>query len=327
MDRRRACLLPLGLALAAPAVLRAGRASAAGEKLKVGVFAVGAALPYVVALKRGYFTELGLDCETVSLATPALIVQTLVTGDIDAAANLVTLEAANINVRRPDTVKFFSLVGQNKQHVFEQFLVRPDSPAKTLADLKGARIFSAPGPANVGAAKAVLAKVGLQDGRDYQMQEAQLGVQLGAMKAGTFDAGYALEPVATTMIKQGVARRLEAGVISTYLLDDPSALAYAAGGVVSGALLKARPSVATRFAQGFYRAMADVKDDPTVRQYLVSDMNTPADIVNDVSLSNFSRTKDLTPKQIDDFQKFIDLGTSIKVVAGAYDVKSMIAPL
>ena len=130
------------------------------------------------------------------------------------------------------------------------------------------------------------------------------------------------------MIKQGVARRLEAGVISTYLLDDPSGPGLRRGaGVVSGALLKTRPSVATRFAQGFYRAMVDVKDDPSVRQYLVSDMNTPADIVNDVSLSNFSRTKDLTPKQVDDFQKFIDLGTSIKVVAGAYYVTSMIAPL
>ena len=74
MDRRRACMLPLGLALAAPAALRSNRALAAGEKLKVGVFAVGAALPYFVALKRGYFAELGLDCETVSLGTPALIV-------------------------------------------------------------------------------------------------------------------------------------------------------------------------------------------------------------------------------------------------------------
>lgn len=47
--------------------------------------------------------------------------------------------------------------------------------------------------------------------------ETQMGVHLGALQAGTFDAGYTLEPLASMMIKNGVARRLEAGVIATYL--------------------------------------------------------------------------------------------------------------
>ena len=41
------------------------------------------------------------------------------------------------------------------------------------------------------------------------------------MTAGTFDAGYTLEPNASTMRKLGVATTLEAGVIAQYVLGDP----------------------------------------------------------------------------------------------------------
>jgi NitT/TauT family transport system substrate-binding protein len=49
------------------------------------------------------------------------------------------------------------------------------------------------------------------------------------MTAGTFDGEYTLEPNASMMIKAGVARSLEAGVISKYILGNESANAYALG--------------------------------------------------------------------------------------------------
>lgn len=297
------------------------------EPIKVGVFPVGAALPYFVALERGYFADEGLAPETVLLNTPALIVQSLVSGEIDAAANLVSLEGANINARRPGTAHYISLVGQNSEHVFEQFVVRADHPAQSLADLKGARLFTSPGPANIATAKAILAEVGLADGADYQMQEQQLGVQIGALQSGNFDGGYTLEPVATAMIKAGIARRIEAGVISTYLLKKPEADTYAAGAVVSGPLLGENRDKAERFARAWFRGVADVQTDPMVRDYLVSDMNVPEAVKDDVPLAHFVAVRDLTEDQIADFQAFIDIGVSFGVVPSAVDVKTMVAAL
>ncbi len=297
------------------------------ESIRVGVFPVGAALPYFVALKRGYFAAEGLEPQTVLLNTPALIVQSLVTGEIDAAANLVSLEGANINARRPGTASYISLVGQNRDHIFEQFVVRTDHPAQSLADLKGARLFTSPGPANIATAKAILAEVGLADGADYQMQEQQLGVQIGALQSGNFDGGYTLEPIATAMIKAGIARRIEAGVISTYLLKKPKADTYAAGSVISGKLLAENRDKAERFARGWFRGVADVQTDPTVRDYLVSDLNVPEAVKNEVPLAHFVAVRNLTADQMADFQMFIDLGVSFGIVPSAVDVKTMVAPL
>src|SRR4051812_406043 len=71
---------------------------------------------------------------------------------------------------------------------------------------------------------------------------------INAMTAGTFDGGYTLEPNASMMIKAGVARSLEAGVISKYILGDEAADAYAAGCAMTSDFIQKRPDVAKRFA-------------------------------------------------------------------------------
>ncbi|MBA2960559.1 MULTISPECIES: ABC transporter substrate-binding protein [Ramlibacter] len=299
-------------------------AALAQDKIKVGVFPSSSALPFYVALERGYFKEAGIEPEAVVFNAHPLTVQALVTGDVQAAANLVTLEGANINQRRPGTLSYISLNGQNAQYITEQFIVKNGSTAKTLADLKGAKILSAPGPANLGAAKAVLKAAGLEEGKDYSIQEQQMGVHVGALQAGTFDAGYTLEPVASVAIRNGAARRLEAGVISTYLLGRKEALAFAAGGALSGEFLAKQPAVAARYAAAWAKAVKDVDTDPKVRDLLPKYMNTSAEIAPTVPLAKIVMVKDLKAQDLTDFQKFVDIGVAQGVVKGAVDTKSMV---
>jgi len=294
------------------------------DKVKVGVFPSSSALPYFVALDRGYFKEVDIETEAVTFNAHPLTVQAIVTGDIDVASNLVTLEGANINQRRASTLTFISLNGQNAQYITEQFVVRIGSTAQSLKDLKGAKIMSAPGPANLGAAKAVLKSAGLEEGKDYTIQEQQMGVHIGAMQANTFDAAYTLEPLASMMIKQGAARRLEAGVISTHLLGRKEALAFAAGGALSNKFMTERPQVAARFASAWAKAVNDVARDAKVRELLPKYMNTSADIAPTVPLAKLVLVKDLTAQDMSDFQKFVDIGIQQGVIKGAIDVKTLI---
>ena len=266
MDRR-SLLAAFNATLLGATLPFVGTARAA-DTIKVGVFQSSSALPFYIAASRGYFKEVDINVEAIPFATHPLIVQSMVTGAIEAASNLVTLEGANINARRPGTLSFITLGGQNAQYATEAFVVRANSPAKTLKDLKGMKLLSAPGPANIGAAKAVLKKVGLEDVKDYTIQEQQIGVQLGALQAGTFDGGYVLEPLASLMVAQGIVKRIESGVIATYLLGDPKAEAYAAGCALSDTFIKDKPDVAKRFAQAFAKGIKDAKSDPSAREYL-----------------------------------------------------------
>jgi NitT/TauT family transport system substrate-binding protein len=294
------------------------------DKVRVATFPAISAMPYYVALERGYFKEAGIETETVPMTSHPFIVQAMVKGDIDAASNLVTLEGANINQRRPGTLAYFTINGQNAVNIVEQFVVRADHPAKSLKDLKGTKLLSAPGPANIGAARAVLKSIGLEEGKDFTIQEQQMGVHLGALQAGTFDGGYTLEPLASVMIKNGVARRLEAGVIATYLLGRKDAQAFAAGNALSGEFTKTKPAVAERYARAIAKGVADSINDPKARELLAKYMNVAPEVAPTVPLARFTLVKDLSAQDLADFQKFVDIGVEQKVVAGPIEVKTFL---
>ncbi len=280
------------IALAAPA--------AAQDKVKVGVFPVSSSLPYFVAVERGFFKEQKIEPEMVRLIGGPPNVAAMITNQIDAAAVLVTIEGMNANIKKPGVAMYISVNSQNKTYQMEQFVVRKGFPATSLKDLKGAKIMSAPGPANVTMAKAALAAVGLKDG-DYTIDQLDMGQHVNVMQAGTFDAGYTLEPNASTMRKMGIATTIEAGVIAHYVLGDPDANAFVGGCALTSDFIKSRPDVAKRFTE-------------------LKNTFTPDDVVDTVPMIRYFMAKDLTAKDKADYQKFIDFSVQTGTLTEKVDV-------
>lgn len=293
--------------------------AAAADKVKVGVFPVTSALPYFVALERGYFKDADIDAEMVRLIGGPALVAAMITNDIDVAANLVTIEGMNANLKKPGLVNYISVNSQNKQYKMETFVVRKGFNANSIADLKGAKIMSAPGPANIMMAKAVLAANGLKEG-DYQLDQLAMPQHVTAMQAGTYDAGYTLEPAVTLMENQGSAKALESGVIATYVLGKDDADAWVAGTALTGEFLKDRPDVARRFAQAWDRALADIAKDDTVRAHLVKNTFTPEAIAPTVPLVKFVMADKLSDGDKAEFQQFIDFVTDNGILSEKVDV-------
>src|SRR3990172_3194 len=313
MKALRAAFAALALGLASGALL-------AQDKVKVGVFPVSSSLPFFVALERGFFKQQGIDAEMIRLIGGPPNVSALITNQIDASAVLVTIEGMNANLKKPGVAMYISINGQNAQYQMEQFVVRRGLNVRTLADLKGKKLMSAPGPANVSMAKAVLAIAGLKEG-DYTIDQLDMGQHVNAMTAGTFDAGYTLEPNAAIMRKLGVATTLEAGLIAKYILGDPKANAWAAGGVVSSDFIKNRPDVAKRFAAAWAQAITFINSNPKeARKHLLKNTFTPEDVVDTVPLVKFTNVGDLTNTDRQEFQAFIDYSTRLGTLPEQVDV-------
>ncbi len=277
----------------------------AADKVKVGVFPVTSALPYFVALERGYFKDVDIEPEMVRLIGGPALVSAMITNDIDVAANLVTIEGMNANLKKPGLVNYISINSQNKQYKMETFVVRKGFNAAKISDLKGAKIMSAPGPANIVMAKAILAANGLKEG-DYQLDQLAMPQHVSAMQAGTYDAGYTLEPAVTLMENQGSAKALETGVIATYILGKDDADAWVAGTALTGKFIEDRPDVAKRFSEAWSHALADIKSDESVRKHLIKNTFTPDDIAPTVPLVKFVMVQDLSDDDKAEFQQFID---------------------
>lgn len=293
----------------------------AADKVTVGLFPVGSTLPLFVARDRGFFQEQNIEVETVRLIGGPPNVAAMITNQIDAAAVLVTIEGMNANLKKPGVAMYISLNSQNRTYQMEQFVVREASKAGSLKDLKGAKIASAPGPANVTMAKAALAAAGLKDG-DYTLDQLDPGDQIGALKAGTYEAAYTLEPQASTMRKMGVARTLQAGVIAQTVFGDPNANAFVGGCALTGDFIKNRPDVAKRFAAAWGKAANFINTTPQeARKSLAKNTFTPDDVVDTVPMIRYFMAKDLTDKDKADFQKFIDFSVQLGTLPEKVDVK------
>jgi NitT/TauT family transport system substrate-binding protein len=294
--------------------------ASAQDKVKVGVFPVSSSLPYFVALELGFFKEQNIEPEMVRLIGGPPNVAAMITNQIDAAAVLVTIEGMNANIKKPGVAMYISINSQNKTYQMEQFVIRKGLEAKTLADLKGKKIMSAPGPANVTMAKAALAAAGLKEG-EYTLDQLDMGQHVNAMTAGTFDAGYTLEPNASTMRKMGVATTLETGVIAHYVLGDPNANAFVGGAALTSDFIKNRPDVAKRFTAAWEKAVKLINENPTeARKHLVKNTFTPDDVVDTVPMIRYFMAKDLTAKDKADYQKFIDFSVKTGTLEQPVDV-------
>src|SRR6202046_4676798 len=286
------------------------------DKVKVGLFPVSSSLPYFIARDLGYFRELNIDPETITLMGGPPNVAALITGQIEVSVVLVTLEGLNANLKKPGAAMYVAMNGQNATHRMEQFVVRSGlaDQVTSLKDFKGRKLMSAPGPANLNTAKGILAKVGLHDG-DYTIDQLDMGQHINAMKAGTFDGGYTLEPNASVMNQLGFAKTVEAGVIAKYVLNDPEADPFAAGCAFSSDFISKRPEIAKRFAQAWAKALALIKNDPQeARKHLVKNTLTPENVVDSIPMLGYVMVKDMSGKQIDDLQTFADFGHDIGVV-------------
>jgi NitT/TauT family transport system substrate-binding protein len=296
------------------------------DKVKVGVFPISSSLPYFIAIDLGYFKELNIEPETIKLMGGPPNVAALITNQIEVSAVLVTLEGLNANVKKPGVAMYVAMHSQNTKYKMEQFVVREGlvDKVKTIKDFKGLKLMTAPGPANLNTAKGILAKNGLKEG-DYTIDQLDMGQHVNALKAGTFDGGYTLEPSSTIMQNIGAGKVVEAGVIATYVLGNPMADAFAAGCAFSTDFIEKRPDVAKRFAAAWAKAIVYINAHPAEAQkHLAKNTLTPENVVDIVPPLGYIMTKDMTPKQVEYLQTFADFGTEIGVVPEKVDVKKFL---
>jgi NitT/TauT family transport system substrate-binding protein len=301
----------------------------AADQVKVGVFPVSSALPFFVAVERGYFAEQGIEPVPTRMASSTLIIQSFLSGDLETASALVTTEAFNVNLMTKNTILYLSINGQNEQNRQETFVVRKGLDASSIKDLKGkaTKIMSASGPANVAFAKAVLKANGLEEGKDYAMTDLALNLHVSAMTAGTFDAGFTLEPAGTMLKANGGAAELEGGVIATYILGRKDAMVFAAGGAITTKFANERPDVARRYAVAWRKAVETIDRDPSTREALKVNTSVPPELVMKVGLPKFVMADQVTTQNMADFQKYMDFATAQGVVKGQVDVTKYLVTL
>lgn len=224
----------------------------------IGYLPIYVDLPLFVAVDRGYFDRHNVRYDLVRFASSPEIGNSLVQGDIQIGASIAYTVVLATESRDPGKLRVFIVDSENKENYLSSIVVLEKSGIKTLADLRGKKVASFPGPTAVTFCKMVLEKYGFKPGEDVFVTELDVASHLSALESGLVDALFTYEPTATQAVVEKHAVKLLPGAVETEIMSPWQAGVW----VVSTKFAAEHPSEARDTMAALYEAIDFIRQNP-----------------------------------------------------------------
>lgn len=148
-------------------------------------------------------------------------------------------------------------------HNHSSWIVRGDSPYKSIHDLKGKKVATLPiNTDTVRQAELTAALHGLDLKKDFQLSYGPALVSLALFERGDVDAVIAIEPNSTRLVAKGAREIAKVRDLWTQATGDPSF--FLVGWAASDAWLKANDAAAKTIARAYYDINREIVRNPKV---------------------------------------------------------------
>lgn len=216
----------------------------------------------------------GLDAEVIGFPYWPPMQEALVSGSVDV---VIASEANFVNIAAKFPCKLIATVGSAGRIAV---MVREDSPAKSIADLKGKTVTTVFGTsAHYPAVKWVL-DAGLTPGKDIKVLHMAAAEGRAALAKGDIDAFTIWDPYVEDMVQKKSARVL---VYKTSFLTTT---------IASEDFLKREPDAAVRFLTALHEAVLFMaKNKELVNGWLSKTNNVAPALIDKGSRYNYNYSK------------------------------------
>lgn len=208
---------------------------------------------YYVALEERLFEKACVEIVSSKLEAPNQIIDALVGARADfgppgAAAGIAMLAESKF----PGTFKVFGLQGGGIKVglINDGLIVKPDSPIKDFADLKGKKLGHIPGIQWRTISRHMVRSAGLDPEKDVTLVDLAVGMQVPAVVGGSVDATLSLEPVGSIAVASGQAKRAMTNPVAMVIADP----FYSGVSLLTTKFLKERPQVAKKIVEALDEA-------------------------------------------------------------------------
>lgn len=121
------------------------------KSVRIGYLPITSDASFFVAVEKEFFKAQGLQVEPIKFESSNQALEALIADRIDATA-IVALEAAlALEANTPDQFRIIEMTAATADTKVHSFVVKTNSPIKTLADLKGKKVGTFPGSQIFGA--------------------------------------------------------------------------------------------------------------------------------------------------------------------------------
>ena len=167
---------------------------AVAEEIEISNYGVGTnGMPYAVALEKGYFKEFGLDITGIrSSPGGAPTIRNLLAGDLPYGE--AGLTAALAAIRGGADIKIIATTANTVAEI--GWVVMPDSPIRTIKDMKGAKLgYTNPNSTTQALALMLIDAAGLKTDDVQTISTGGFGPGLAALEHGEIDVAPIVEPI------------------------------------------------------------------------------------------------------------------------------------
>jgi NitT/TauT family transport system substrate-binding protein len=276
---------------------------------------------YYVAIEQKLFEKACIEIESNKMESPNQIIDALIAERADfgppgAAAGIAMIAESKF----PGKLRIFGLQGGGiaVNRINDGLIVKPDSPIKSFADLKGKTLGHVPGIQWRTISRHLVRAAGLDPDKDVTLVDLAVAMQVPAVVGGTADATLSLEPVGSIAVASGKAIRAMTNPVAAVIADP----FYSGASVMTTKFLKERPEVAKRIVAVIDEATDLVNADFDKYKSAIPNF-TPIkpDQLGLVAQPYLRGFKDINDTDIKSYQALIDVFIKEGVLAGPLNVR------
>ncbi len=279
---------------------------------------------YYVALEEKLFEQACIEIVSTKMEAPNQIIDALIAERADfgppgAAAGIAMIAETKF----PGKLKVFGLQGGGiaVNRINDGLIVKPGSPIKSFADLKGKTLGHVPGIQWRTISRHLVRAAGLSPDTDVKLVDLAVGMQVPAVVGGTVDATLSLEPVGSIAVASGKAVRAMTNPVAAAIADP----FYSGASIMTAKFLKERPDVARKVVAVIDQA-TDLVNASFAKYKPVLPKYTP---IKDDQLEFLAQPylrgfKDLDETDMKSYQALVDVFIKEGVMSGPLNVHDKI---
>ena len=276
---------------------------------------------YYVALEEKLFEKACIEIVSTKMESPNQIIDALIAGRADfgppgAAAGIAMIAESKF----PGKLKVFGLQGGGiaVNRINDGLIVKPDSPIKSFADLKGKTLGHVPGIQWRTISRHLVRAAGLDPDKDLKLVDLAVAMQVPAVVGGTVDATLSLEPVGSIAVASGKAIRAVTNPVAKVIADP----FYSGASIMTTKFMKEQPDVARRVVAVIDQATDMVNADfakykPVLSKYTPVKEDQLA-LLAQPYLCGF---KDINDTDLKSYQALVDVFIQEGVLTGPLNVR------
>ena len=276
---------------------------------------------YFVALDEKLFEQACIEIVSTKMESPNQIIDALIAGRADfgppgAAAGIAMIAESKF----PGKLKVFGLQGGGiaVNRINDGLIVKPDSPIKSFADLKGKTLGHVPGIQWRTISRHLVRAAGLDPDKDLKLVDLAVAMQVPAVVGGTVDATLSLEPVGSIAMASGKAIRAVTNPVAKVIADP----FYSGASIMTTKFMKEQPDVARRVVAVIDQATDMVNADfakykPVLSKYTPVKEDQLA-LLAQPYLCGF---KDINDTDLKSYQALVDVFIKEGVMTGPLNVR------